>query len=760
MNAKRRARDSLSPTSDSTDTSTLSSEVQVKPNSSPRRGETVDRGGDERRDQIEREPVEHARRSATRPSAPTQPVSSPLKALKAIVEKEIKMGEEAHKLSSFQLTSICNTVLRNKRLVELAREQTLSPHGRITSNSALTALVRLVNGDESLLSLNSVDLVTIARALGLYDREDDVEPSSTTIDTALDPTLALMCLKTTCIQCNSPLSVLNSDTSLVWLADANSLKRATALKLACSSVSGCGALHSPDHVEIRQNEQRLWIFDSDCQYLRVGRQIFVTRKFAESFLVLLESHYVSTSGFATMFNKLYATPEGFQLTSKHVWRAFVLHALLDKSKKLDQQLVCPAESSTYDLVALALGSTMKSKVLDGAKEHQCPECSRYKRSWKDGVIADDESKLVSRKRKDYAKELTKIDKSRIVNLAVLDGIKIGHRLCAKDECTDAPATSNSLFCFEHRHSCQIRGCPGTISKDSRSSRTPATACKVHAQDSRSSSRRSKTGPPRKRARQEKSSSESSESSFTDDSSSEASNQAESEQLRRVKARQIPGIQLLVYACGTLIAWHKLETPEEPDEILSFLDKVDRDTNGGLPTFVAYDRSCQLLAHVADRARASSSSSSSSSDDPSANSSADTATTPPAWLDRTKLIVDAFHFTTHSKDDVLCRAMCNPAPLDGSQPDLVTPHEVQVPTNPGSARRTHKGSRQMANRIEFCRTFNTSAAEQLNSWLKGFANLLGAMSADNHDFLLQVLLERRFASRAQTLKDRYGNQTVG
>ncbi|EDQ98858.1 uncharacterized protein LACBIDRAFT_318626 [Laccaria bicolor S238N-H82] len=41
-----------------------------------------------------------------------------------------------------------------------------------------------------------------------------------------------------------------------------------------------------------------------------------------------------------------------------------------------------------------------------------------------------------------------------------------------------------------------------------------------------------------------------------------------------------------------------------------------------------------------------------------------------WSETTQLIVDTFHYGKHWKEDVLCRKWWNPAPTDGSAPNLV------------------------------------------------------------------------------------------
>ncbi|KAJ7730074.1 hypothetical protein DFH07DRAFT_756457, partial [Mycena maculata] len=45
-----------------------------------------------------------------------------------------------------------------------------------------------------------------------------------------------------------------------------------------------------------------------------------------------------------------------------------------------------------------------------------------------------------------------------------------------------------------------------------------------------------------------------------------------------------------------------------------------------------------------------------------------------WLSTTKFLVDAWHYIGHCATDILCRPWCNPAPTNGSQPDLILVEE--------------------------------------------------------------------------------------
>jgi hypothetical protein len=98
---------------------------------------------------------------------------------------------------------------------------------------------------------------------------------------------------------------------------------------------------------------------------------------------------------------------------------------------------------------------------------------------------------------------------------------------------------------------------------------------------------------------------------------------------------------------------------------------------------------------------------------------------------------------------LCRLWCNPAPTNGSQPDLVL---VDVDDNG----RTHT-----------TRAFNTETAEQLNAWLNGFEAQLRQMSATNYDFCVHVLMllykemvEERILKKQRTLSDEFWGAVEG
>ncbi|KZV97169.1 hypothetical protein EXIGLDRAFT_608346, partial [Exidia glandulosa HHB12029] len=169
------------------------------------------------------------------------------------------------------------------------------------------------------------------------------------------------------------------------------------------------------------------------------------------------------------------------------------------------------------------------------------------------------------------------------------------------------------------------------------------------------------------------------------------------------------IQTIQWACGYPIAWAKLYDSESTGNVARFLfDVWDLQIAAVLPppppppppppkpSFIAYDKACGLLAHL------------------------QTSHPLSPWITATRFIVNPWHYIGHRADDDLCRTLCNPAPADGSQPDLV----LDRPGPNGTVLRT--------------RAFNMETAEQFNSWLDRYKSLLEQMSATSYSFVVHTL----------------------
>lgn len=172
-----------------------------------------------------------------------------------------------------------------------------------------------------------------------------------------------------------------------------------------------------------------------------------------------------------------------------------------------------------------------------------------------------------------------------------------------------------------------------------------------------------------------------------------------------RARTVYCLQTIQWACGMPIGWGKCYKAESQPQVLQIMDRVWASAPNDRPSFMVYDDACDLLRHIVTQ-------------DPQS-----------AWLANTKFIVDAWHYTGHRATDVLCRLWCNPAPTNGSQPDLV---RVEQDAN---------GEKHLT------RAFNTETAEQFNSWLTSYESQMRQMSDVSYDFFMHVLM-MLFAERLE------------
>ncbi|KAJ6617295.1 hypothetical protein B0H10DRAFT_2384459 [Mycena sp. CBHHK59/15] len=192
-----------------------------------------------------------------------------------------------------------------------------------------------------------------------------------------------------------------------------------------------------------------------------------------------------------------------------------------------------------------------------------------------------------------------------------------------------------------------------------------------------------------------------------------------------KAKTIYCLQTVQWVCGAPVGWGKCYRSESSPQVLGILNSIWADYPDLRPGFIAYDDACSLLRHIF------------------------TQNATDSWVSTMKFIVDAWHYIGHRATDILCRLWCNPAPVNGAQPDLVLVEEDKN----GEQHQT--------------RAFNTEAVEQLNSWLTGFEPQLRQMSEVNYDFFIHILMmiygenvADKVARKGMDLSDEFWVQAIG
>ncbi|KAK7059935.1 hypothetical protein R3P38DRAFT_2598194 [Favolaschia claudopus] len=540
---------------------------------------------------------------------------------------------------------------------------------------------------------------------------------------------------------------------IVWLLDED--LRWVEADLLIAHCASCKADYYPDCVTFRdENNRRCQKLDSSPPYLRVSKQgIWVHRRVAVLQESAVDNLHAGWSSFAALVNGT-ASKSTRKLTvrqSQRLWTEHFARRLLLFHSKLES-FTCRAHPSTRTLataVRTALGEN--GGVLSPAMSHGCTDCTHLKRFRSDlvaeGAVFGASHQLTDTVNTDEAPDLDPAADPAVaqlplpqqqqppvegqprgyVRMAVMDGKNIPHRKCTLDVC-EGPLVNyrDGRFCAIHMpltNRCGILSCNREIQHaGSLTCDDPAHVAWYKQYKSRF--RLSFPGVQRVIRRQQEHGVPAPSTGVRNELSPLGDIPGE-QVVHSFDAGSTYCLQTVQWACGYPIGWGKCYRSESSSQVLAILDRIWANHPESKPAFIAYDDACSLLRHIVTQ-------------DPHS-----------PWLERTKFIVDAFHYIGHLVTDLLCRLWCNPQPLNGSQPDLV---RVETDSN-GNTHQT--------------RAFNTQTAEQLNSWLNGFESQLRQMSDVNYDLVVHVLMllyaektQRRVGEDKLELTEEFWSQALG
>ncbi|KAF8992030.1 hypothetical protein BDQ17DRAFT_1254332 [Cyathus striatus] len=239
------------------------------------------------------------------------------------------------------------------------------------------------------------------------------------------------------------------------------------------------------------------------------------------------------------------------------------------------------------------------------------------------------------------------DDSATVKMVVIDGIVMGPQHCAYENCSNTLVNHRGgVFCdvhnLEFEARCRVRDCPNQKINN-------IQACNEHQEmwhkynlehssDYLNGARRMLRKPAenlpwnKTRGRHVQ--------QPHDESDNEISNKK-----HYFSASRYYCVETICAPCGAVIAWTKFVKSESATNILKFLEDVFPNEESR-PDYICIDKACKVLRTAV------------------ANGSW------VYWFKGSHFVVDGYHYTNHRSDDYLCRKWCNPAPQDGSAPNLV------------------------------------------------------------------------------------------
>ncbi|KAJ6479635.1 hypothetical protein C8R45DRAFT_1054414 [Mycena sanguinolenta] len=554
---------------------------------------------------------------------------------------------------------------------------------------------------------------------------------------------------------------LKNNTQTIWVLDSSyHWVNATVVVGYCAK---CRADYYPDRItRIGLRGKRTQVLEYDAEFLRVSNiGIWVHRKIAMAQEKALHRFHSGWSNFADWLNDT-VDDINVRFTYRQSQRLFLEHfarRLLIAHGK-DRDFECRANSTAKSLAADIRDTIGKNGgLVRSALTHGCIDCThvkRYASQSTPGINLGGDADMVDSE-EGPAGEVDTNDAAYqplpqnmpetlpqqaappagsphgYARLAVMDGKTLTHKKCALDIC-NLPLWNfkNGRFCEEHLNKanvCGILPCGRPVHSPEALTCDDPSHIAWYKQYEARFHRLSFKGVQRVIRRQH-------ESAVADPSPGvhgpslhvqlQPLGETPGAQVAHTfKAKRIYCVETIQWACGVPIAWGKCYKSESTPQVLSFINKIWGDCPELRPGFIAYDKACDLLRHIVTQ----------NQDD--------------LWIKSTKFIVDAFHYINHRATDVLCRTRCNPAPMDGSQPDLVL---------------TEVDERGV---IHQTRAFNTETAEQLNSWLNGFESQLQQMTDVNFDFFVHVLMliygemvEKKIRSKGKELTEEFWDAVNG
>ncbi|KAF8966836.1 hypothetical protein BDZ97DRAFT_1639961, partial [Flammula alnicola] len=453
----------------------------------------------------------------------------------------------------------------------------------------------------------------------------------------------------------------------------------------------CDTTYHADHERFKDGHG-LWnkCYLNSARYLKVGQSTWVDRKFSHTVLSGMYDFHASAAAYTQFWNdSTSVNSSDFQITRRQIWQTFIQESVRMVASTRKTNLELRENLNINEVTKEAYSILGNTGILEDAKDHACSQCSQPYKANADSIVntnvahADPNAMDV-----DYAP----------VKMVVLDGIVMGPVHCAYEKCTaDLKNARGGAFCNEHEilfgNNCRVGTCQNTKVDGTQACRQHQSQWRKykleHSRSSMAGVRRMLQRPTENLPWQPN----------VPRPARPHDNDDEEDETPRTHyfgPSRFYCVETICAPCGVVIAWTKFDKSESPTKILNFLGSV-YPTADSRPNYICIDKACKVLRTSI------------------ANKSWDT------WQKTSRFIVDSYHYINHRTTDYLCRKWCNPAPLNGSAPNLV------------------KVAKDKNGKLYLQRAFNTQACEQLNAWLGGFESILKRMTSGNFDWFLHAML---------------------
>ncbi|KAF7307938.1 hypothetical protein MKEN_01154700 [Mycena kentingensis (nom. inval.)] len=473
-------------------------------------------------------------------------------------------------------------------------------------------------------------------------------------------------------------------------------------------------------------------------YLQIGDHQFAEHKLVSMWISQMLTSWVSATNCARAYDlSLSGSDEyhaaiaaggwqfGTELTTEHVWDAFVLLVLLELRQRNNERLIVPHGGDQKDRFTEAMKERNREVVKNGQDVvgHACDKCVRNFEG------------------KDY-------------QVVVADGLAMGHPCCGVKHCMNTLESTRDRYCLEHQShndDCSIVGCDVKAVPGTKTCADPAhveveRVYKLEGQSAfklKALYRKQQLSHP-----DEVGVGEEVVLADVTDAENEATYTVRVNEQNEVEARvdheQHPGsigvddekepavnpcpstkdpngkklkakfglskthTEFAVsFACGVFSGRLAMHTSEATSTALTATQKIFSVPGAVKPEHFVYDTACDALQQVMAKGNEERW----------------------KWFRDIRFSVDVFHFRNkHAVTHEFCQRYCNPS----RYPELM------------------RGDKWY---------FNTSVAEQNNVWLGGYHSMCRGMSAVKYNFFLDEMVRRRNVLTLAKLEDAGANPRI-
>jgi hypothetical protein len=468
----------------------------------------------------------------------------------------------------------------------------------------------------------------------------------------------------------------------------------------------CKTTYYADHerAPIANGNRHERVYLNAAKHVKIGSNLWVDRRFTSAVLSGMYTFHASAAAFSDFCND--ALSYLGKVTRRQIWNAFVQESIRFISANLGTDLTLQDDLSIDEVTKQAFSILGEDGIIRAAEKHTCEECTHKYKASADVILSDDISALVGMD--EVAEDEINVENEQggadtdtntehaPVTMVVMDGIVMGHVHCSYNGCTnDLQNARGGMYCAFHENlyggHCHVASCPNVKLQGTQ-------ACEDHQNDWQRylmNHRQHRLGGYRRALRRPDET-----WPWMAPPNNNLQPHDQNQERQRTRNSFTPSrfycVETICAPCGVVVAWAKFAKSESPANIMSFLEKV-YPTAELRPDYVCIDKACLVLRSCLINGRWE------------------------EWKNTSRFIVDTYHYSNHRATDTLCREWCNPAPMNGSAPNLVI------------AGRTGEGE------LYYKRAFNTQACEQLNAWLGGYEQILKRMTSGNFNWFLHTML---------------------